>query len=86
MPFRQAANGRIARHLANRVDVDGQHQRIYSHSCRSQCRLNAGVSATDNDNPKGTRINKHNRQELNEFDIGGKTACLILIEEIHSAD
>ncbi len=44
-----AADGRVARHLAQGLDVVGQQQSAAAHARRRERRLGAGVAATDND-------------------------------------
>ena len=59
MPLGQAPDRWIARHLANRVQVLGQHQRPASNSGRSQCRFDAGMAAADHCNVVFCRQFKH---------------------------
>jgi hypothetical protein len=47
VPLGQAADRWVARHLANRVQVLGQHQRSASNSGRSQRRFDSGMAAAD---------------------------------------
>jgi hypothetical protein len=49
MPLADAANGRVAGHRPQRLDVVRQQQRAASRARRGECRLGAGMAATDND-------------------------------------
>jgi hypothetical protein len=49
MPFANPANRRVARHLADVVEIQGQHQRPTTHARRRQTRLDAGVAGADDD-------------------------------------
>src|SRR6266436_10169081 len=49
MALGKAADRRIARHLANRLDPVGQEQRTRAEARRSRRRLAAGMAATDDD-------------------------------------
>ena len=48
MPLGQAADGRIARHQRNGIQIDGQQQRAAAHAGSSQGRLASGMPCTDN--------------------------------------
>jgi hypothetical protein len=47
MPFADAANRRVTTHLTQRLDVVRQQERGAAEPSRGQCRLGAGVAATD---------------------------------------
>ena len=49
MAFADAADRRIAAHLAERLDVMREQQRAGAHARGRQCRFGAGVSAADHD-------------------------------------
>ena len=49
MALADAADRRVATHLAQRLDVVGQQQRADAHAGRRQCGLGAGMAATDHD-------------------------------------
>ena len=49
MPFADAADGRVAAHLAERLDRLRQQERARTHPRRGQRGLGAGVSAADHD-------------------------------------
>jgi hypothetical protein len=49
MPFANAANGGIARHLAKRFDVVREQQRLAPHARRRERRLGSGMAAADHD-------------------------------------
>ncbi|MCY1229189.1 hypothetical protein D9M72_415460 [compost metagenome] len=49
VPLADAADGRIAAHLAQRLDVVGQQQRLAAHARGGECCFSAGVTATDDD-------------------------------------
>ncbi len=44
MALCQASNGRVARHLANRIQILAEQQSLRSQASRRQRRLNAGVA------------------------------------------
>ena len=50
MAFANAADGRIAGHLAQRFDVMGQQQGFSTHARRRQARFGTSVAAADDDN------------------------------------
>ena len=47
VPFGNAADGRIAAHLANGVQIRGQQRRVRAHAGRSGSSFSTGVSGTD---------------------------------------
>src|SRR5207244_9771522 len=49
VPFADAADGRIAGHLADVVEVQRQHQRPPTHARRSERGFDTGVTGTDYD-------------------------------------
>ena len=49
MALADAADGRVAAHLAQRLDVVGQQQRLAAHAGGGQRRLGAGMAAADDD-------------------------------------
>ena len=59
MPLRQAADGRVARHLPDGVQVDGQQQRLRAHARRRQRRLHPRVPRADDDDIVLFWINEH---------------------------
>ncbi len=59
MSFCQSADGWIARHLSNSVEVDCEKQSFATHSCGGQCRLNAGMASPDDDHIIPLWIYKH---------------------------
>ena len=63
MPLRQSADGRVARHLPDGVQVDGQQQRLRAHARRRQRRLHPRVARADDDDIVRLRINKHQRDK-----------------------
>ena len=52
MPFSCAADGRIAGHVAHRVQIDGKHDGLQPQTGGSQRRLDAGVSGANYSNIK----------------------------------
>src|SRR5690606_20440493 len=56
MAFADAADGRIARHLAEGYDVVGQQQGSAAHARRGQAGLGAGMAAADDDDIKTFRV------------------------------
>src|SRR6059036_460953 len=59
MTLCQTAYRRVARHLPDRVQINGQQQRSATHSCRSKSSLNASVTCSDNNHVKVTWVCKH---------------------------
>ena len=53
LALRQAADGRIAGHLADLVGAEGDQERAAAHPRRRQRRLAAGVSGADDDDVEG---------------------------------
>ena len=49
MPFSDAANGRIAGHLTDVIEVQRQHQRLETHAGGRQRGFNSRMSGPDND-------------------------------------
>src|SRR5207248_1972465 len=49
VPFANAADRRIARHLAERLDAVREQQGATPHTRRSQCAFGAGMATTDDD-------------------------------------
>ncbi len=47
LPFGHAADGRIAAHLADGIEVGGQEGGLGAHACRGEGRLGARMSAAD---------------------------------------
>ena len=43
------ANGRVAAHLSQGIDIVGEQQCACAHACRRQCCLGASMAAADND-------------------------------------
>src|SRR5690606_23193851 len=66
--FADAADGRVARHLPQSLDVVGQQQRFAAHPRRGQTGRGAGVAAADHDDVKAVRV-VHYRIP---GDVGGK--------------
>ncbi len=56
MPLADAADRRVAAHLAQRFDVLRQQQRAHAHAGRGQRGLGAGVAAADDDATVVSRI------------------------------
>ena len=56
VPLADAADGRIAAHLAQRLDVVREQQRGAAHARAGQRRLGAGVAATDHDHVELLRV------------------------------
>ena len=56
MAFADAADGRIARHLAERFDTVRQQQRFAAEPCRGQTGLGTGMTAADNDHAVVFRV------------------------------
>jgi hypothetical protein len=56
MPFTDAANRGIARHLAERLDIVGQQQRAAAGSGRGERGFSARVTAANDDDIKGFRM------------------------------
>ncbi len=56
VPFADAADGRVAAHLAQRFEVLRQQQRAHAHAGRGQRGLGAGVAAADDDATIAGRI------------------------------
>ena len=56
MALADAADGRIAAHLAERLDVLREQQRARAHARRRQRGLGAGVAAADDDHVKGVGV------------------------------
>jgi len=50
------ANGRVAGHLAQGLDVVRQQERLRPHACRRQCGLSAGMAATNDDDIVAVRV------------------------------
>ena len=50
LPFGHAADGRIAAHLADGIEVGGQQCGLGADACRGQGRLGARMSAADDQN------------------------------------
>jgi hypothetical protein len=59
MSFRQTSDRGIARHLSDRVERDGQQQRLAPHSGGGKRRLAAGVSRADDDYVVFLRVDAH---------------------------
>ncbi len=57
----QSADGWVARHLADGVQVHGQEQRLASHARGSQRRLDAGMARPDDDDVIALGIDEHGR-------------------------
>ena len=51
----EAANGRVAAHLADGLDLVRQQQRTRAQTCGSRCGLAASVAAADDDDVEGVR-------------------------------
>ena len=56
MAFADAADGGVARHLANGLHALGDEQGLGANARRCQRRFGAGVAATDNDDLKSFRV------------------------------
>ena len=65
MPFADAADGGVARHLPERFDVVGEQERVRAHACGGECGFRAGVSAADDDDVVGVGVGD-----------GGHVVCL----------
>ena len=74
MPFADAANGGVARHLPERFDVVGEQQRVRAHARGSQRGFCAGVSAADDDDVVGVGVGELGHGVSFVFRISG---CLI---------
>src|SRR5262245_16576815 len=59
LTFRQTSDSRVAGHLADRVEIDGEEQGLTPHPCGGQGRLNSGVPGSDYDHIKFFRKDKH---------------------------
>jgi len=59
MAFCLPTDGRIAGHLANRVQILADQKDIATHPCRSQCGFYPCVSATDYNDIVFLGVNKH---------------------------
>src|SRR5438445_7353098 len=59
MSLCQPPNCGITRHLANGIYIGCQQQSLTAHSSRSQCRLDASVTGTDNNDIVPFGIDKH---------------------------
>jgi hypothetical protein len=64
MAFRQASDRRIARHLADRVEVHGQKKGFKPHPRSSQGGLDTGMSCPDNNHIVWLEIRKHSKPDL----------------------
>src|SRR6202011_5296391 len=53
MALADASNGRIAAHLAERLDALSQQESAHAHSSGCQCRFRAGMAAANDDYVKG---------------------------------
>jgi hypothetical protein len=69
MAFSNAADRGIARHLAQGFDVVRKQQRAASSSCSGECRLCAGVAATDDDDIEFLR---EFQGVMNPLHVGGR--------------
>src|SRR5262245_412381 len=49
MALADSADSRVARHLTDVVKIHGQHQRLATHTRRSQSCFNAGVTGANDD-------------------------------------
>ncbi|MCY1223852.1 hypothetical protein D9M72_359920 [compost metagenome] len=49
VPLADAPDGRVAAHLAQRLDVVSQQQRLAAHTGRGECSFSAGMATTDDD-------------------------------------
>lgn len=76
MPFANAANGGVARHLPERFDVVGEQERVRAHAGGSQRGFRAGVSAADDNDVVGVGVGDGGHVVcLSGFRISG---CLML--------
>ena len=70
MAFCRAADSRIARHVADRVQIDGKTSGFHSKARGGKRRLNARVSRADHDNIKC--FGRKNRHESSSFYIASQ--------------
>ena len=49
MALADATDGRVTGHLADVVEVQGQHQGLTAHPGCGQCRFDTGMAGSDND-------------------------------------
>ena len=66
-----AADAGVAAHLAQRLDVVGQQQRLAAHAGRGQCGLGAGMAAADDDDVESLRVEHGGGQRLAAPRSGG---------------
>ncbi|MNN79735.1 hypothetical protein D3C81_1964050 [compost metagenome] len=59
MALADAADGRVAAHVAEGFHVVGEQQGLDPHACCGQCRLGTGMAATDDDHIKTGREIHH---------------------------
>ncbi len=60
MTLADAADGRVAAHLAQGFDIVGEQQGLDPHACCSQCRFGTGMAAADHDHIEtGWEIHVH---------------------------
>ncbi|ALP39796.1 hypothetical protein WL1483_377 [Aeromonas schubertii] len=52
MSFSDPTDGRVARHMPQRIDIVGQQQGVHPHTSRCRGRFGTGVTATDDDHIK----------------------------------
>ena len=55
--FADSANGRIARHLADMIEIECQHESAASHACRGQTCFDSGMPGTNDDDVKSSVVN-----------------------------
>ncbi len=60
MSLGQSADGGVAGHLADRIDVDREEQSLASHARRCQGRFDSSVAGTANDHIILLGVNEHN--------------------------
>ena len=56
-----AADRRVARHLADVVEVQRDHQGVAAHACGGERRLDAGMARADDDHVEAFRKWSHDR-------------------------
>ena len=61
LPLAGAADGRIARHIAHAVEVDGKADGVQAEPGGGQRRLNAGVARADDGDVTGSSVKDHVR-------------------------
>ena len=62
MALGQATDGRVAGHLADGIEIDGEQERLATHACGGERGLHAGVACSHHDHIIPLRINEHGRE------------------------